>query len=159
MRFQKQRFLHAPAQGIWGDCERTAIACMLDLDRDEVPHFADNFKNNDDVISKERAWLRGQELAPFSCAFGCELGELLACMAQNNPGLYYLLSGSSRTGVNHTVVALDGEIIWDPAINDSGITGPCDDGYYWIKLYVPLRLTCTRSATTSGSETTSGSSG
>ena len=69
--------------------------------------------------------------------------ELLQFMAVNNPGLYYLLSGTSRTGCNHTVVALDDQIVWDPSLSDSGIIGPCDDGYYWIKLYIPRSLSCT----------------
>ena len=144
MREQKQRFLHDPAAGVWGDCERTAIACLLNMDRDSVPHFADNFKTHEEVIHKERTWLLEHGLAPFACPFRCELSELQDFMALNNPGLYYLLSGTSRTGCNHTVVALDDRIVWDPSLTDAGIVGPCDDGYYWIKLYVPRSLTCTQ---------------
>ena len=36
---QKQMFLHDPDNGVWGDCQRTAIACILDRDVEDVPHF------------------------------------------------------------------------------------------------------------------------
>lgn len=32
MKYNKQLFRHHPEQGIFGDCHRTAIACMLDLE-------------------------------------------------------------------------------------------------------------------------------
>jgi hypothetical protein len=42
----KQRFRHDPANGIYGDCWRTAIACLLDIQPEEIPHehrvYADN---------------------------------------------------------------------------------------------------------------------
>lgn len=34
----KQLFRHKPAEGMWGDCARTVIACMLDLEPEAVPH-------------------------------------------------------------------------------------------------------------------------
>jgi len=39
MRPQKQKFAHKPDEGVFGDCFRTALAAILDLDRDDVPHF------------------------------------------------------------------------------------------------------------------------
>lgn len=36
---QKQAFLHKPEEGVYGDCYRTCIACLLGIDRDAVPHF------------------------------------------------------------------------------------------------------------------------
>jgi hypothetical protein len=39
MRFQKQMFYHRPELGIYGDCQRTCIASMLDMDKFDVPNF------------------------------------------------------------------------------------------------------------------------
>jgi len=41
MRFHKQLITnHNPESGIFGDCQRTAIACLLDKHPSDVPHFA-----------------------------------------------------------------------------------------------------------------------
>ena len=47
MRPQQQKFKHDPANGSYGDCFRTALACILDLDRDEVPHFNEGLQFDD----------------------------------------------------------------------------------------------------------------
>lgn len=33
---QKQAFKHDPANGIYGDCYRTGIACILGIDREDM---------------------------------------------------------------------------------------------------------------------------
>ena len=38
---QTQLNKHDPANGVYGDCGRTVIACLLDLHPSEVPHFWD----------------------------------------------------------------------------------------------------------------------
>lgn len=45
MKFHKQRFLSDKANGIFVDCMRTAIACILDLEMDDVPHFLEGGVN------------------------------------------------------------------------------------------------------------------
>ena len=37
----KQLNRHRPEEGVFGDCYRTAIACLLDLRPQDVPHVAD----------------------------------------------------------------------------------------------------------------------
>lgn len=132
MKPQKQKFKHSPDNGIWGDCHRTAIACILNLDRDDVPNFGDGGPSGDEFTKRVNSWLLENGYVPVHTIYSCELGALLFTIAATNPDIYYLLGGRSRTGVDHTVVGLNDKIIHDPSLNDSGIVGPCDDGYYWV---------------------------
>lgn len=47
MRRQKQRYLHEPENFQYGDCHRTAIACLLDLRVWEAPHFIGEWEKRD----------------------------------------------------------------------------------------------------------------
>ncbi len=137
MRRQKQRFAHNPAQGSFGDCLRTAIACVLDLDRDEVPHFNDGSSDTEKCGERANAWLASHELVLIAVPYPGEMpmAELLAQQEILNPGIHFLLSGMSRTGVNHCVVATSKGIDWDPSLADAGIIGPCDDGNWWLDFF------------------------
>lgn len=142
MKPQKQKFLHRPEEGVFGDCYRTAIACLLDKDRDEVPHFYDRLHNQavpDDVTNAIRAWLREHGYGRVVFAFGNSVGlnAVLTMMEALNAGVFWLLSGTSRTGCNHVVVCRGGEIIHDPGLTDPGIIGACDDGYFWAEVIIP----------------------
>ena len=60
------------------------------------------------------------------------LDNALACVDAWNPGQAFMLTGQSRTGCNHVVIAQSGAIIHDPSLDDSGIVGCCDDGLWWV---------------------------
>ena len=79
-------------------------------------------------------------LATFAFPADAELAGVLQHMAVLNPGIHYLLSGSRRNGTNHVVVACGGEIVHDPALDDSGIVGPMDNGFFYVEILVPLSL-------------------
>ena len=136
---RKQLFRHRPEKGTIGDCHRTAIACLLDLEPEEVPHYGK--VHFDDALRFNQAfedWLSERGYRTVVVAFqDCPLNELLATIGAQNAGAYYLLGGTSRTGVNHTVVCCGGDVAHDPSIDDAGITGPCDDGYWWVTFLVP----------------------
>lgn len=143
MKPQKQLIDHAPAEGRYGDCYRTAIAVVLDLEAKDVPHFMDGTTGKGPAPEANRAveaWLNERGLHAINILFPAELSpEQIAQTVKNcngeTPGLVFLLSGTSRTGVNHVVVCADGEIACDPSKVDAGIVGPCDDGYYWITFF------------------------
>ncbi len=137
---QKQLYLHKPAEGISGDCYRTAIACLLDRAPAEVPHFYDHNVAPGDGEQHRDAWLAEQGWFRVAIAFNSDLVSLLRMMEALNPGTYYILSGFSRTGVNHSVIGCGGEIVHDPSLTDAGIVGPCDDGFYWIELLLPIAM-------------------
>lgn len=44
----KQLYGHNPDQGIFGDCFRTALGCLLNLPPEKVPHFYDGCGPDDD---------------------------------------------------------------------------------------------------------------
>jgi len=138
---QKQRFRHRPDDGEIGDCHRTAIACLLDIDRDAVPHFGEHHFNDMAAFNQGvNTFLRNRGLATVDVAFNSSLSDVLKCLGALNPSTYYILGGMSRSGVNHSVIGCGGEIVWDPSLDDTGIVGPCDDGYYWITYLVPLTM-------------------
>lgn len=135
----KQLYRHNPEEGIWGDCHRTAIGCLLDIPPENVPHFMEGGK--EDWHKAEEAWLREKGLKAFVVLFQADLDKVLEHLELMNPKVYGLLGGMSRTGCGHSVVICGGEIVWDPSLNDSGIVGPMDDGFYWVTYFTPVNLT------------------
>lgn len=141
---QKQAYLHDPDNGFYGDCFRTAIACILNIDKDKVPHLAKEYF--DDTIGWDREMKKflnplGYTIidVPFT---GTEvsLEVLLESLSVHAAQAVYILTGKSSNETNHCVIGCGGEIIWDPAIDNSGIIGPCTDGWYWVSYIVPLRI-------------------
>ncbi len=139
MIYRKQLNLHKPEEGIIGDCWRTCIACILDLQPDAVPHFVEHHWNEPDATKSLkilREYLAPRNLSYVEFPYNCSLEELLTSAGYTLPEVHYILSGTSANKCNHSVVAKGNKIVWDPAIDDSGIIGPMDDGYYWIGLIV-----------------------
>lgn len=138
---QKQAFRHRPDEGQIGDCWRTTLACLLDLQRDDVPHLLhDCWEDHDEARRRTHEWLATQGLTLVEIPYNGDLQLVLDLQGSMNPGIHYLLGGTSRNGVNHSVIACDDAIVWDPAIDDSGIVGPMSDGCYWLSWLVPLVL-------------------
>lgn len=139
MLFNKQLFKHDPANGSFGDCYRTAIACVLNKLPEEVPNFGVHWDDGDTFHDSAVQYLKSINLGLSAFGFNdTELEQLLAELAISCKNLYILFSGVSRNGTNHTVVVYNGEIIWDPAIDNSGIVGPTLEGYYMAEFLVPL---------------------
>jgi hypothetical protein len=141
MRPQKQSFKHDPSKGINGDCHRTAIAMILNMDRDDVPHFMDGvpMEAPDDhpivlaVTHRIDAFLAGHGLAQISFALP---GELKLDEAMNYIDAWckapVILGGTSTTGVDHSVVVYQGEI-HNP--NDADLIGPTSNGFWWVTAF------------------------
>lgn len=141
MKPYKQLFRHQPEQGIIGDCWRTAIGCLLNLPPDQVPHFGDGcFDDSVEFHKRTNTWLRSKGYSIVETAFDCPIEYVFAHLATNNPDRYCLLSGTSRSGFNHTVIACNDQIVWDPSLTDAGIVGPCSDGFYWVSWLIPSIL-------------------
>lgn len=142
---RKQLFRHKPEQGTYGDCHRTCIACLLDIEPEQVPHWGMHYGDSDKFLAASQDYLATQGLTAVQSWVKAEsLEQLLDTQALINPDVYYLLTGQSKNGCNHVVICLNDKIIHDPSLDDSGIIGPCDgdkDGWYWIDYLVPLRFT------------------
>jgi hypothetical protein len=143
MKYHKQAFRHDPANGVYGDCFRTAVACVLEVPRDEVPHVFHDGCDGPTADERMNAWLAARGLMQFVIAFDgkdLSLEQVLApinCAVGGMPE--YLLYGRSKNGTDHVVVCMGNRVAWDPAIDDSGIVGPCNDGYWWIVALVATR--------------------
>jgi len=146
VRPQKQLFRHRPSEGLFGDCHRTAIACALDMDAKDVPHFMDGTPGKgeaDRAHDLAEQWLNDRGLCTISILFPgtCSVQEIIESVANVNARSrpVFILGGESKSGVNHSVVCCDGRIVCDPGQDDPGIVGPCDDGWYWLTFFGDLR--------------------
>lgn len=136
MKNHRQLVPHNPSTGHYGDCHRTAIAALLDLEPYEVPHF---FNYDTEKDNGARGHREAQEWAAelglrfisilFPGAFST-VGDVLRTVEAINPDLGYLLGGSASNGEGHTVAVKAGAIACDPS--GMGIAGPLEDGHYWI---------------------------
>lgn len=144
MKPQKQLLRHNPP-ATYGDCFRTAIAIVLDMNAADVPHFMDGGSSGEDAALAAEAWLnaRGMTAINIVCDGSRPLQAVLDSIAGTNLRQMpvFLLTGTSRNGCAHVVVCCNGDIVCDPAIDDSGIIGPCDDGYYWLTFFGALQAT------------------
>lgn len=132
----KQKVRHDPPNNQWGDCHRTAIACLLDIEPEEVPHVYENGLIYENVaVSIMNAFLSERfGLTQLSIPYPGELdlNDILQSIDRVNNGQIFILGGTSRLGVGHSVIAGRGKILHDPSPADSGIVGPMDDGYWWL---------------------------
>lgn len=124
---------HDPENGVWGDCFRTCVACLLDLHPAAVPH------RHEDIGSDEQdrdmdAWLsqRGLRLIRF-CIHWPEstLSELLAYCGYMGGGRF-MVTGTSPRGTCHVVVADATGQVHDPHPDGGDLVGPCETGQWWL---------------------------
>lgn len=120
----------------YGNCLQAALASVLDLQLEDVPHFV---------------WLTRDEPAA-TAAWHHAMNQWLAAhfglnvvyfRAGDEPGAwkptgYHLLSGTSPRGSMHETVGLDGELAHDPHPAGGGVSGEI-----WFGVFVtvdPARL-------------------
>lgn len=138
----KQRNRHDPDNSIYGDCHRAALASLLELPIDDVPHFCDEAQFPPDqypLSSTQRLWLLTRGLVSVDIAYPGEtsLDDVLETINNLNPGVLFILGGTSVNGTGHSVVAGNGRVVHDPGIgapsNEHGsIIGPMSDGNWWL---------------------------
>lgn len=143
MLYHKQLIFNRPEQGQYGDCFRTAIACLLDLSPEQVPHF---FERNTDA---DKAWkaceefLNSRGLSLFVTIFAAENikpNEIIERVSFFNDDKRFLLFGRGRDA-DHVVVCRNGKIEHDPSLLDVGISGPSKEGnYYLVGVIVPRNI-------------------
>lgn len=103
MREVTQTILHDQIPGVPGNCLQAAVASLLDLDLDDVPHFIEH-----------TGWL--QYLADWAR----DRGYLIIARPPESVrmGIAY---GPSPRGVQHAVVWLDGRVAFDPHPSRAGL--------------------------------------
>lgn len=110
-----QQTIIAPADGTQmpGNCLQAAVASLLDLPLNEVPHFV----GDDWASGGERNWW--VELWQWCAARGLKINA-----AEPDPGEYYLGRGPSpRDPANrsHVAVYRDGALVHDPHPDGTGV--------------------------------------
>lgn len=122
MKFFKQMYRHDPKNGIYGDCDRTVIACLLDFDHPtDVPHFFERISEEseqwevDEAYERKKEWLRkrGKTIVQFSFTTD-DLKTVVEAISFQNSGIPFALIGRASRGVGHVVLCENGRIIHDP---------------------------------------------
>lgn len=135
---QRQLFAHEPAKGTYGDCHRTAIACVLGLPLDQVPHFLHDDPPTPVFQNRERKFLASQGLVAVTIAFEQELDTVLAWTNQF-PNAAFILAIESERGFGHSVVVKNGRVVCDPASDEPKIDQwEKLEGYFWLTVLTPL---------------------
>lgn len=94
-----QTHLGGPEATIVGNCMQAAVASLLDLELDDVPHFVQESTEPWDAFAR---WLYPAEVVEVD---GDTQGELL-------------VFGPTRGGTHHWVIYRDGQLAHDPAGGD-----------------------------------------
>lgn len=112
-----QTIMHEPHLGLYGDCMRAALASMLEVPIEKVPHFLhDNTSDNAEFCRRVSDFLRPLNLGYIS------FPECRQALHETGVrGLVHEVSGTSERGVCHACVAVDGEIVHDPHPGRGGL--------------------------------------
>ena len=150
---QKQAHFHAPHRGIQGDCYRTAVACVLGVQRDTVPHSHDEQTGEESAAFMD-AWLKQHGLHRIWMPVG---GDDFKTVANNlyprGSGLSCIITGEGPRSVNHVIVVHGVDDFWCPTLGqvsaDVALVGPAlPDGYFWVEWIVgPAALAAPESGT------------
>lgn len=131
-----QLIMHDPDNGVWGDCGRTVVACLLDMHPSEVPHFWDGGRGGFEVDEALNLFLK--PLGMFSINLSYAQDDVQGALDYYGSlffGSRYIFVGKSRTGCNHAVVACNNRVEHDPSPHKTGIVGPSDDGTFLATIF------------------------
>jgi hypothetical protein len=137
VRNLRQLIDHNPAEGQWGDCQRTCVAAILGMNAEDVPHFCDapHYPQGHDEHwqARQDRWLAARGLGTMIVAYSGDtatLEDVLTWTSRQSPQVPMILAGTSKLGCNHVVVVLNGEIVCDPSGN--GIGGPTKENTWEV---------------------------
>lgn len=134
----RQAFFHAPGRGWYGDCHRAVLASLFEVDLRAVPHFCEDGPGPDRFDARVAAWLAERNLSSVTFPLSGSLQSVLNGVAGSCPHAFWLLSGTSRGGVDHMVICRGAEVVHDPARGAMGLVGPCSNGYWWATFLTPI---------------------
>lgn len=108
MKGVTQTILLGDPSGRPGNCLQAAVASLLDLDLEDVPHFVES---DGDWVAEFEAWV---ETAGYRIQWGGP---------RDSPPAFGLAFGfTNRSGERHAVVYRDGAMVWDPHPSQAGLT-------------------------------------
>lgn len=130
-----QQILHGEGEEN-GDCLRAAVASLLCLSIDQVPHFLskDNENREDHWWDLMSRWLHARGLTMVNVPYR---EDWVSDWLRN---AYYLLAGPSPRFPKelHQVVARGTEVVHDPHPDRTGILPPNKYHDWHVTLFVPL---------------------
>ena len=97
----------------WGDCLRACIASVLELRREDVPDFAQDFGHR--WFRELVRWAEQRNLH----AFCVSTESLITNVHPNN--LFWIAFGECVRGYRHTVVCQSNVVVWDPHPSRAGL--------------------------------------
>ncbi len=115
----EQNIIHNPDKGDIGNCLQPCIASILELPIEDVPHFAE--RRQSDWFDRMNDWLRDR---------GYWVLHINGWSDDFTPYGYSIACGTSRRGIRHSCVALDGKLIHDPHPDQTGLAEL--DSYYLL---------------------------
>lgn len=119
---------------IYGDCYRTAVACILERPLEEVPH------NWVDQKPKMNEWIKGQGYRIINMCYDgkYKLPDILIWCSQAFHGMHYILAGTSPryNDLDHVVICLNDQMIWDTHPNRAYISEPSTTGFWHMEIIV-----------------------
>ena len=111
----KQTVLHDPEKGKHGNCLSAVLASLLHLPIEDVPVFSAPYPEWQNQLNE---WLR-----PFGLAY-IQVGDFAKwCNDFGIRGCHHELGGSSprNTDISHACVGVDGDLVFDPHPDNSGL--------------------------------------
>lgn len=120
-----------PDSGLYGDCLRACVACILNLPSADVPHFYHDGCDGLTGTQRLRDWLKTRNLTAVWFAYDGSYSrdELLSAWADMNPDAPTILMGGTGTG-NHAVVIIGSKVVNNPAWYGGRIIEPGSNTFW-----------------------------
>lgn len=137
----KQTIPHVPSMGLYGDCHRVVIACMLNKAPEDVPHFHEGLPpipaSGEEFERRVDEYLATQNLEQFQVLYHDNMR--VSDVLRESRGVLCILSGTSVPGIDHSVLVHNSKIVVDPSHENIGINGPMTNNYYSLTFLIPKR--------------------
>lgn len=108
-----QEHMHKPDEGSYGDCQRACIASLLELPREQVPHFLHDNCDYKEFNKRVNGFLAQHNLAEIVMPY--------VYRRVLKAHVHHMMYGRTERGTYHAVVALNGKIVHDPHPSRAGI--------------------------------------
>jgi hypothetical protein len=128
MRPVDQLAPHDPERGVFGDCFRASLASLLELPASAVPHFMEDGDPDNRFPFRVNNYL--YSLGHCLLTIPAKDWDMPQwCDASGVAHIYHIISGPSPRfpGLFHSVVGLNGAVVWDPHPDHTGLAGTQDD--------------------------------